>query len=99
MTLYHDGIACHHLPDEGEQGMAPSNIIIEHDIEIVLRDGTRTHADVYRPDDGERHPVILSRTIYGKTGLPSGGLGNMSDYYSSRTRPGACCSVERLGRR
>jgi predicted acyl esterase len=50
MTLYHDGIACHHLPDEGEQGMAPSNIVIEHDIEIVLRDGTRTHADVYRPD-------------------------------------------------
>jgi uncharacterized protein len=36
---------------------------------------------VYRPDDGERHPIILSRTIYGKTGLPFSGSGVISDYY------------------
>ncbi|MEV6987293.1 CocE/NonD family hydrolase [Sphaerisporangium sp. NPDC051017] len=63
--------------------MTLSNIIIEHDVEIVLRDGTRTYADVYRPDDGERRPVILSRTIYGKTGQPLMGLGVTSDYYDA----------------
>lgn len=63
--------------------MTLSSIIIEHDVEIALRDGTRTYADVYRPDDGERHPVILSRTIYGKTGLPFSGSGVISDYYDA----------------
>lgn len=46
--------------------MTLPNIIVEHDVVIPLRDGTRTFADVYRFDDGERRPVIMQRAIYGK---------------------------------
>jgi uncharacterized protein len=46
--------------------VAKPNIVIEHDVVIPLRDGTRTVADVYRADDGNRYPVILTRAIYGK---------------------------------
>jgi putative CocE/NonD family hydrolase len=32
-----------------------------------MRDGTILRADVYRLDDGQRHPVLLSRTPYNKS--------------------------------
>jgi uncharacterized protein len=44
-----------------------TNIIIEHDVVVPMRDGTRLLADVIRPDDDLPHPVILSRTIYDKS--------------------------------
>lgn len=47
---------------------AGNRIIVERDVVIPLRDGTRTTADVFRPDDGERRPVVLQRSIYGKDG-------------------------------
>ncbi|WP_235594326.1 CocE/NonD family hydrolase [Paenibacillus naphthalenovorans] len=31
-----------------------------------MRDGIRLYADIYRPDDGRRHPVLLLRTPYNK---------------------------------
>jgi putative CocE/NonD family hydrolase len=47
--------------------MPPTRIVLERNVEVPLRDGTALRADVYRPDDGERHPVLLQRTPYDKT--------------------------------
>lgn len=43
-----------------------SRILIERNIDIPLRDGVITKADIYRPDTDDSVPVILSRTPYGK---------------------------------
>lgn len=42
------------------------NVTIERDVPAVMRDGTTLYADVYRPADGEPHPVILVRLPYDK---------------------------------
>ena len=39
---------------------------IDWDVPIVADDGLVMRADVYRPDDDERHPVILSYGPYAK---------------------------------
>jgi len=44
----------------------PMSVLIEHDVEMRARDGTLLRADVYRPADDARHPVLLLRTPYGK---------------------------------
>lgn len=36
------------------------------DVDIPLADGTLTRADLYLPDDGGTHPVLLARTPYSK---------------------------------
>jgi putative CocE/NonD family hydrolase len=45
-------------------------ILIERDVPCTLGDGTVLMADVIRPDDGERYPVLLQRTPYDKTFFP-----------------------------
>ncbi len=45
-------------------------VLLERDVPCTLRDGTVLMADVYRPDDGERYPVLLQRTPYDKTFHP-----------------------------
>lgn len=42
-----------------------SQIVIDRNVDVVMRDGAVLRADVYRPADG-RHPVLLHRTPYGK---------------------------------
>ena len=42
------------------------NITIQCDETIVLRDGVKIYADVYRPNDGSKCPVLLAWTPYGK---------------------------------
>jgi putative CocE/NonD family hydrolase len=42
-----------------------------------MRDGVTLRADVYRPDDGEKHPAIVVRTPYNKV------LSGNSDYLSA----------------
>ncbi len=42
-------------------------ITIDRNIPVVMRDGTRLMADVYRPKGPGRYPVILERTPYDKT--------------------------------
>ncbi len=42
------------------------SIRIDHDVPMKTRDGVTLRADVYRPDDADRHPAILSRTPYDK---------------------------------
>lgn len=47
-----------------------ARVILERDVPCALRDGTVLMADVYRPDDDDRHPVLLQRTPYDKTFFP-----------------------------
>ncbi|MGI6216480.1 MAG: CocE/NonD family hydrolase [Coriobacteriales bacterium] len=44
----------------------PCDIVLERDVEITLRDGTRIYTDVFRPDDDDKHPAILALSPYGK---------------------------------
>lgn len=43
-----------------------ANVKFIADLDIPLADQTRTKADLYLPDDGEPHPVLLARTPYSK---------------------------------
>ncbi|KAK6212000.1 hypothetical protein LQW54_005528 [Pestalotiopsis sp. IQ-011] len=44
-----------------------SDIQIDHDVEIVVRDGARLYIDVYRPAGStEKVPAVLSWSFYGK---------------------------------
>lgn len=44
-----------------------SDILIQHDVEIVVRDGARLYVDIYRPADSkEKVPAVLSWSFYGK---------------------------------
>ena len=44
----------------------PDTLKIDCNVEIPLRDGVKLRADVYRPDDASKHPVILARLPYNK---------------------------------
>ncbi|KAG9668643.1 alpha/beta-hydrolase, partial [Aureobasidium melanogenum] len=47
-----------------------SDILVEHNVEIVVRDGARLYVDMFRPaDSDEKIPAILSWSFYGKNGL------------------------------
>jgi putative CocE/NonD family hydrolase len=43
-----------------------SSIRMERDVPTEMRDGTRLMADIFRPDDSQKHPAILIRTPYSK---------------------------------
>lgn len=46
-----------------------SDIQIDHDVEIVVRDGCRLYVDIYRPADipaDEKLPAVISWSCYGK---------------------------------
>lgn len=43
-----------------------TNVRFMPDVEIPLGDGTVSKADLYLPDDGAAHPVLLARTPYSK---------------------------------
>jgi hypothetical protein len=53
-----------------------NSIRVDRNIPVKMRDGITLRADVYRPDDSAKHPVIVVRTPYDKT--PSA----VSDYLS-----------------
>lgn len=42
----------------------PHNIIVERDIMLPMRDGVRLAVNVYRPDDGVRHPTLVNLHPY-----------------------------------
>ena len=46
-----------------------ASIICDRNIAVPLRDGVTLYADLYRPAESGRCPVILQRTPYGKEGL------------------------------
>ncbi|MGC8488153.1 MAG: CocE/NonD family hydrolase [Clostridia bacterium] len=41
-------------------------VIVDKHVDAPMRDGTRLRANVFRPDDHEPHPVLLTRLPYGK---------------------------------
>jgi uncharacterized protein len=43
-----------------------TTMIFQRDVAITLRDGHLVYANVYRPREEGRYPVILAQTIYGK---------------------------------
>ena len=47
-----------------------SDILVEHDVELVVRDGARLYADIYRPaGSDEKIPIIVSWSPYGKVSI------------------------------
>jgi putative CocE/NonD family hydrolase len=49
-------------------GGEANEVRILRNVAVPLRDGVRTAAEVWIPDDGRAHPAILARTPYGKEG-------------------------------
>src|SRR5258708_4827734 len=47
--------------------MTTARVVLERGVAVPMRDGVVLAADVYRPDDTERHPVLLMRTPYDAT--------------------------------
>jgi putative CocE/NonD family hydrolase len=45
---------------------ATSSIQIDRGLPVAMRDGTVLYADVYRPADYARYPVLLQRTPYNR---------------------------------
>ncbi|MDP7579041.1 MAG: CocE/NonD family hydrolase [SAR202 cluster bacterium] len=43
------------------------SVKFESDVPLMLRDGTITYADIYRPDNGHKYPALLMRTPYNKS--------------------------------
>ncbi|XVQ14517.1 CocE/NonD family hydrolase [Spirillospora sp. CA-255316] len=41
-------------------------VVVEHDLPARMRDGAILRADLYRPNDAGRYPVLMQRTPYGK---------------------------------
>jgi len=44
----------------------PADVVFERDVEIPMRDGVVLRANVFRPPDDGRYPVIMSAHPYGK---------------------------------
>lgn len=44
----------------------PCDILLERDVEIILRDGTKIYADVFRPPHLDNVPSIMAISPYGK---------------------------------
>ncbi|MGH9435048.1 MAG: CocE/NonD family hydrolase [Terriglobia bacterium] len=44
----------------------PYRVIIQHNVPVIMRDGTVLRADVYTPDGPGPFPVLLTRTPYNK---------------------------------
>ena len=73
--------ACRAVRPGGEQGSgagAPAaadhpNIVVERNLAVPMRDGVLLRADVYRPREAGRYPVLLMRTPYGKDGVVEDG--------------------------
>lgn len=45
----------------------PTHTVRKETVKIAMRDGVKLTADVYRPDEEGKFPVILQRTCYGRT--------------------------------
>src|SRR5215470_2587023 len=47
-------------------GQESSDILVERDVAVPMRDGTILRANVFRPTAGGPFPVLVMRTPYGK---------------------------------
>ena len=48
----------------------PDGVTVDWDVPVAVRDGTSLRVNIFRPDDGEQHPVLLCAHPYGKDDLP-----------------------------
>ena len=53
-----------------ERELRDAGIRFERDVAVPMRDGATLRANVFRPAEGKRVPVLLSVTPYGKDKLP-----------------------------
>jgi len=51
---------------EGVEKQLLPDLIIEKDVMVPMRDGIELATDIYRRDDGEKHPVLLLKAPYDK---------------------------------
>ncbi len=58
-------------------------VVIERNVEAVMRDGTILRADIWRPDTEGKFPILIERTPYDKTGSSESKYG-AGEYYASR---------------
>ncbi|MCD8148799.1 MAG: CocE/NonD family hydrolase [Clostridiales bacterium] len=61
-------------PIEPKTYLYDEGVLCDQDVTITLSDGTVFYADIYRPDNDEKVPVILCWSLYGKqqiTTMPS----------------------------
>lgn len=49
---------------------APSDVVVERDVEVVARDGVALRVNVHRPPVPGRYPVVLCAHPYGKDSVP-----------------------------
>ena len=53
-------------PELHEVARSRRDVLVQHDVEATMRDGVVLRANVYRPADDGRYPVLLSRQPYNK---------------------------------
>ncbi|MCX7022988.1 MAG: CocE/NonD family hydrolase [Spirochaetes bacterium] len=65
-------------------------VTMEESVEIVLRDGVKIYADIYRPAGLDKAPALLSWAAYGKTmqAMKRGTLGGASLYFDHSLEAG-----------
>jgi predicted acyl esterase len=71
---------------EGER--MQSSVRIDKNVTIEVRDGTKLRADIYRPDDNQKHPAIFIRTPYNKL-RAAGSIGYIDVLAAAATRDDA----------
>jgi putative CocE/NonD family hydrolase len=49
-------------------GFAATDVTVEHGVKVTMRDGVGLRADIYRPKQEGKYPVLLQRTPYNKAG-------------------------------
>ena len=49
----------------------PSDIVVQKDIAVTMRDGVQLKANVYRPDSNSKSPIVMAFTMYDKDANPS----------------------------
>jgi putative CocE/NonD family hydrolase len=47
--------------------LTTARVVLERGVAVPMRDGVVLRADVYRPDDADTHPVLVTRTPYDAT--------------------------------
>lgn len=53
-----------------------TDVVVQHDLPVPMRDGVVLKADLYRPSGPGRYPVVLQRTAYGKSTQTASGMLN-----------------------
>jgi len=54
--------------DESRLSKPQFKVVMEHNVQVKMRDGIYLSADIYYPDAPGKHPAILSRTPYSNNG-------------------------------